>query len=341
MRQAVSAVGALMLLAAGCAPSLRVAPRLIASWPMPGASMDVSRQVLDLTFNRELDASATWVVVSGDDGAPLPSDAALDPNDARHLKIRLLDPVAGNFDLHWHAVAADSQLAGDGDESFVLHGDVPAPPRIDVSPSTVDDDERLELVGKGFAPSSALQLTVADDRMQLASTKTDEHGKFNVEARVPGNVPYGTQPIWAVDGEGRTAVGTVTLRHGGWPPVVASDVGQPGPLAGEVTFTVAVRNLSDYVLEHVSVAIADPPGASLVQADSGAQVQDGSVSWLVSTLDRDTVGPFRATYRVDHPVTSHARIDFRHRPQRGCTDECVPAFISSSVADSTPVAPEN
>jgi hypothetical protein len=308
---------------------------------MPGATMAVSRQVLDLTFNRELDAGATSAVIVAGDGSTLPSDSALDPNDARQLKIRLLEPVAGSFDLRWHAVAADSRLADDGDESFALQSETPAPPRIDVSPSTADNDERLELVGKGFTPNSALRLTVGDDDLQMVSTQTDDHGKFNVEARVPATVPYGTQPIRAEDARGLNAVSAVTVRNGGWPPVVGSDVGQPGPAPGEVTFSVGVRNVSDYVLEHVVVAMPDPPGALLVQADSGARVQDGTVSWMVPVLDRGTAGPFRATYRVDHAVTSHADFAFRHRPERGCTAECLPAFISSSVADSTPVAPTN
>jgi hypothetical protein len=42
---------------------------------------------------------------------------------------------------------------------------------------------------------------------------------------------------------------------------------------------------------------------------------------------------------VDRAVVSHTWMEFRHRRERGCADDCVPAFISSSVAESTPVAP--
>ena len=342
MRRLLGCVIGLAVLGAGCAPSLAAPPQLIARWPLPGASLSVSRQILELTFNRALDPTSTWASVWADGGSTLASSAALDPNNARRLKVRLLEPTAGSFDLHWHAVDADSHLASDGEETFTLQNESPAPPRIDVSPAAATNKDRLEIVGKGFSPDSPLQLTMGDDRVPLKTTQTDAHGKFNVEVRAPASVAYGVQPVTAVDGEGQTAVGSVMLRYGGWPPVVGTNIGQPGPLPGEVTFTLTIRNLSDYVLEHVTVTMADPDGSDFAASDDGAQRQGNTLVWILPEMDRGTAGPFRATYRVSSAVASHAWMEFRHRRERGCTgNDCVPAFISDSVADSTPVAPSS
>jgi len=324
----------------GCAPALAVPPHLVASWPLAGASLSVARHILELTFNRELDPATTWAAVWGDDGSTLASSAALDPTDARRLKIRLLEPTAGGFDLRWHAVDAESHLASDGEQAFTLQSESPAPPRIDVSPPAAANNDRLEVVGKGFVPDSPLQLTMGDNQVPLSTTRTDAQGKFNVEVRAPASVAYGVQPITAADGDGRTATGSVMLLYGGWPPVVGTNVGQPGPGPGEVTFTLSIRNLSDYVLEHVTVTLADPDGSALVDADADAQRQANTLVWTIAEMDRGPAGPFRATYRASAPVVSHAWIEFRHRRQRGCTgNDCIPAFISTSVADSTPTLP--
>ena len=151
---------------------------------------------------------------------------------------------------------------------------------------------------------------------------------------------YGVQPITATDAEGRTATGSVVLKYGGWPPVVAIDTGQTGPLPGEVTFSVSVRNVSDYVLEHVAVTMADPDAAEFVAGDGPYERSGTEVVWLIPEMDRGQRGPFRATYRLHGPVVSHSWVEFRHRRERGCwASDCIPAFISVSVADSAPVAP--
>ena len=56
-------------------------------------------------------------------------------------------------------------------------------------------------------------------------------------------------------------------------------------------------------------------------------------------MDRGVLGPFRVTYRVAGAVTSRAWIEFRHRRPHGCSgDECLPAFVSETTSESTPVS---
>jgi methionine-rich copper-binding protein CopC len=329
------------VLAAGCAPSLAVPPHLVASWPVAGARLSVSRHVLELTFNRALAADATRAsVVTAENGTPMVTDVGLDPADAHRLQVRLHEPAPGTFDLRWHAVAADSGLASDGEQPFSLVAETPAPPRLDVAPPTADAKERLELVGKGFAANAAVRLMIGDNQQALATTRADAQGKFNLEARVPEAVPLGMQPVVAVDDAGRVASTALEVRWGGWPPVVATNVGAPGPLPGQLSITLSVRNLSDYTLEHVLVILQDPDGASPVSADSAARREGNTLVWELPVLDRGPAGPFHATYRAEHPAVSHAWIDYRHRQQRGCSeDRCLPAFLSNSVADSALVAP--
>jgi len=342
LNRAFCLVGAALSLGTvGCAPSLAVAPRLVAGWPMDGAHLGVARHFFDLTFNRPLDSQSTASVVSAD-GATMQTDVSLDPRDPNRLKVHLLEPTQGEFELQWHAAAADSHMASEGAKGFVLQRDVPAPARIDVAPATANANDRMELVGKGFGSNALVQLTIGDDDQPLASTQTDAAGKFNLEAHVPAGEPYGVQRISAFEGNHRAATGSVQVHWGGWPPLVGSSVGQPGPAAGEVTFTLSLFNRSDYVLEHVRVVMKDPDDSSVVEADPGAQREDGATVWEIPMLDRGAYGPLRVTYTSAHAVVSHTWFEFRHRRERGCEgSECQPAFISSSVADSIPVPPAN
>jgi uncharacterized protein DUF11 len=153
-------------------------------------------------------------------------------------------------------------------------------------------------------------------------------------------VPYGLQRVSSFDGTTRTAEATFQVQWGGWPPLVGSDVGSPGPEPGEVTFTITIRNRSDYVLEHVRVVVADPDGGELVSADPGWQYQDSALVWEIPVVDRGPSRPLHVTYRSDHPVISHAWFEFRHRRERGCNrSDCLPAFVSNSVADSESTPP--
>lgn len=326
--------------ASSCAPSLAAPPHLVASWPQAGARLSVARHTLELTFNHPLLADATSAAVWSDDGGSIATDTTLDAVDSRRLRVRLIDPAAGSYQLHWHAVAADTHLAMDGDQPFTLQSESGTPPRVDVSPASADVDKRLELVGKGFAARSPLQLTIGDGGQALAETETDAQGAFNVEARVPAGVPFGMQAVTAIDGEGRTAMAALDVRWGGWPPAVATNTGQPGQQHGQVSFTLDVRNVSDYVLEHVRVVMQDPENGTLVTADPGAQRENGTLVWIVPVMDRGPFGPFHATYLADQPVVSHAWLEYRHRHARGCSGvDCLPAFMSVSTADSQPTSP--
>ena len=140
----------LAFIVASCAPSLSAPPHLVATWPVAGASLSVARHTLELTFNRPLQADASWAALWREDGSSLPSEVTLDASDARRLKMRVLEPAAGSYQLHWHAVSAGARLGTDGAQPLTLRNESPAPPRLDVSPSTTDTGERLELVGKGF-----------------------------------------------------------------------------------------------------------------------------------------------------------------------------------------------
>jgi methionine-rich copper-binding protein CopC len=335
------AAALLAVVSASCAPVLAAPPHLIAVWPTAEASLSVGRHTIDLTFNRPLNPDSTSASVWRDlDGAPVPSSAETDAANPRQLKVKLLEPSVGTYQLHWHAVAAQSSLAADGDHAFTLRNESPMPPRIDVSPATAEAGERLELVGKGFGSDVSVQFTIGDDAQPLANVRTDTLGGFNLEARVPDSLPFGVQAVVAVDAQGRKASAAVMVRWGGWPPVVASNVAQPGPSAGDVTFTLNVRNRSDYVVEHVRLVMQDPDGGTFVGAVPSPRRQGGTLEWELPVMDRGVVGPFRATYRSTSAAVGHAWVEFRHRHASGCTrDECLPAFISESTADSALVAP--
>ncbi len=329
-----------VLAAASCSPNLSTAPRLVASWPAAGATLSLARQTLELTFNDRLRSDGTWAAIRNQNGSELASSTTLDANDARRLEIRISDPAAGSYQLHWHVVSAETQLASDGEQIFAMQEAASAPPRIDISPARTDTGQPLEIVGKGFARASHVQLSIGDDKQPLATLDTDDRGTFNTEVRVPASVPFGVQPLAATDAAGRMAVGSVEVRWGGWPPAVATNIGQPGPGSGEFSFTLNVRNRSDYTLEHVRVVMQDPEGSSVVSATPEAQREGSTLVWLVPVMPRGPAGPFQVTYAASAPAVSHAWLEFRHRLPRGCTgDDCLPAFISVSTADSEEIAP--
>src|SRR5205823_6695487 len=123
--------------------------------------------------------------------------------------------------------------------------------------------------------SSVVQLSIGDDEQALASVETDAVGGFETQAKLPSSVPFGTQSISAADSQGETATAAIDVRWGGWPPVVATDVGQPGPEPGEVSFALNVRNRSDYLVEHVRVVMKDPEGGTLMGADPAPRREAG------------------------------------------------------------------
>jgi methionine-rich copper-binding protein CopC len=331
------------LLAAACAPILAAPPHLIAAWPLDEAHLSIAPHTLDLTFNRPLLPESTWAEAwRYDDGAQLPTDAVVEPDNPRRLTVRLQQAVAGQYRLHWHAVAARTGAASDGEQDFSMQDESPGSPRIGVSQALANSGDKLEVKGSGFGKRSTVTLTIGDDAQALNTVETDAHGSFGVDVRVPSGVPFGVQPVSAVDNGGQVAATALQVRWGGWPPLDAFTTGQPGPGAGEVTFSMSVRNRSDYLLERVRVVLDDPNPdvTSFVSAAPSAQRQERAVVWEIPVLDRGVVGPFRATYRATAAIASHATIEFRHRRPRGCTaDDCPPAFVSETTSDSTLVNP--
>jgi methionine-rich copper-binding protein CopC len=327
------------LLAAACAPVLAAPPHLIAAWPLDEARLSIASHTLDLTFNRPLRPESSWAEVwRNHDGSQMATDTLVGPQDPRLLEVHLQRPAAGQYRLHWHAVAASGGAAADGEQDFSLQDESPGAPRIEVSQPIADSGDKLEVKGNGFSKHSSVTLTIGDDAQPLNTVETDAHGSFGVDVRVPPGVPFGVQPVSAIDGSGGAAATGLRVRWGGWPPLDAFTVGQPGPDQGEVTFSMSVRNRSDYLLERVRVVLddPDPTAASFVVAQPAPLRQAGSLVWEIPVLDRGVVGPFRATYRTTRPIASHARIEFRHRRPRGCTaDDCPPAFVSETTSDST------
>jgi methionine-rich copper-binding protein CopC len=329
--------------AAACAPVLAAPPRLIAAWPLDEARLSIAPHTLDLTFNRPLRPESTWAEAwRYEDGTQLQTDTVVEPSNPRRLAVHLQQPAAGQYRLHWHAVAARTGAAADGEQDFSMQDESPGAPRIGVSQAVATSGDKLEVKGNGFSRKSSVTLTIGDDAQALNTVETDAHGSFGIDVRVPPGVPFGVQPISAIDSSGGVAASALQVRWGGWPPLDAFTVGQAGPGQGEVTFSMSVRNRSDYLLERVRVVLDDPNHdlTTFVAAEPTPQRLEHTVVWEIPVLDRGVVGPFRATYRTTATIASHARIEFRHRRPRGCTTEdCPPAFVSETTSDSTPVSP--
>ena len=334
-------VAALVGLTTGCAPALVAAPRLVAVWPAAGASLPIARHSFELTFNRDLNADSSFAAVWRDhDGAALPTDTVVKRDDGRRLRVKLLDAEPGDYRLSWHAVAAHGGAAVDGEQAFSLRDESPGAPRLVVSRATADTGDKVQIVGDGFGEDCVVRLSIGDDDQELSIAGTDQRGSFVAEAKVPASVAFGTQPVQAVDEWGATASAALQVRWGGWPPLLVFTTGRSGPGAGEVTFLLSARNRSDYLLERVRVILEDPPDGTLVVAEPAPRRLERAIAWDLPIVDRGVVGPFRATYRVSAPVTSHSRIEFRHRRPHGCSgDQCLPAFISETTSDSSLVYP--
>jgi methionine-rich copper-binding protein CopC len=331
------------VLAAACAPALAAPPRLVAVWPSAGAKLPVAPHTFELTFNRALRADASSAAVWRDDqdGQPIPTHAEVEPTNPRRLRVQILAPSTGRYRLHWHAVADRTAAMRDGEQGFSMRDESVEAPRLQVNRTTAESGEKFEVAGHGFGQDDHVRLTIGDDEQALRTVETNDEGAFVAETQVPAGVAFGVQPISAVDARGNSATAAVQVRWGGWPPLLAFTVGQPGPRPGEVTFSLSVRNRSDYVLEQVRVVLGDPDGASFVAAEPAPQRQDQALAWEIPMVDRGVVGPFLATYRVTGATATHARIEFRHRRPRGCTgDDCLPAFVSETTSDSAPVVPD-
>src|SRR5438128_7651683 len=111
----------------------------------------------------------------------------------------------------------------------MMRGESVAPPRLEISRAAAETGDTLQVIGSGFGERCAVRLTIGDDEQALGAIKTDAKGTFAADARVPPNVAFGQQPVSAKDRCGATATAALQVRWGGWPPLVAFDVGQPGP----------------------------------------------------------------------------------------------------------------
>ena len=164
--------------------------------------MPIAPHTLELTFNRPLQPESTWAAVQREDGPPTPTDTVVEPVNPRRLTVHLQQPAAGQYRLHWHAVAARTAAAADGEQDFALQDESPGAPRIDLSQPTADSGDKLEVKGNGFDKRSSVTLTIGDDAQALNTVETDAHGSFGVDVRIPPGVPFGVQPVSATDGGG-------------------------------------------------------------------------------------------------------------------------------------------
>jgi methionine-rich copper-binding protein CopC len=330
------------LLAGGCAPTLAAPPHLVAVWPAAGTTLGSTPHQFQLTFNRQVQPESSWAAVFRDDnGSPAPTETSVAPDNPRQMKVQLNAVSPGPYQLQWHAVSARSGAAADGELPFSIQGEYAGDvPRLEVTRSIANSGDQVEIAGRGFGRRTPVQLTIGDDDEALALADTNPEGAFVVKASVPPGIPFGLQPVTAEDARGNLATATVQVRWGSWPPVAAFATGQPGPGPGEVTLSVTVKNGSDYLLEHVRVVLDDPEGGRFVSAEPRAQPAERAHIWELPTVDRGVVGPLRATYRATGPVSAHAAVEFRHRRPRGCNgEECLPAFVSATSSDSTPIYP--
>jgi methionine-rich copper-binding protein CopC len=328
-------------LGTGCAPSLAASPHLIAAWPAAGATVNSASFRLELTFNRPLAGGSSVVqVLSEQDGRALAADTQVQAHPNQVVVVLGEQAPAGGYVVRWHAVDARTLAAQDGDYHFSVRPDTRVSPRLELSRDAASNGEVVNIKGKGFAPRGQVYLTMGDDDVALKTVAADPRGGFNEDARIPPSVAFGVQPLTAVDEAGNRATAALKVRWGGWPPLLAWTVGQPGPGPNEVTLAVALRNRSDFVLEGLHVVLSVPEEAVFVSAEQGGRYTDGQLSWDLSWLDRGVAGPLRATFRSETPISSHATIQFRHRRPRGCEDdECLTAFVSETASDSTLVAP--
>ena len=338
----VLALGLVTLMLAGCAPALVPLPQLVAAWPAPSATLGRAPNRLELTFNRTLlaEASSVRLARTTDDWQPS-SELAVDRN---RLAVQLGEQLApGTYAVQWRAVGARGQGTAQGEYAFVVSGERGPSPQLSVSQPETDAGQVIEVRGQGWRAQQDVQLAIGDEAVPLGTAHADQHGNFSVDARVPEQIAFGVQPVIATDGDQQPqAASAVRVHWGGWPPLAAWTTGTAGPQPGEVTFSISLRNRSDYLLEAVRVELPVPTGTSVVATDGDARLADGVLVWELPSLDRGAAGPLRVILRAPHAVATHATIAFRHRRPHDCSgEECLTAFVSQTVSDSAPVAPES
>ena len=313
--------------------------------PAPGAIIGALPDRLELHFAQALAADFSSAEVIDERGQLVLGDTQVLKNDTRMIEVRLADTAdapGGVYTVHWQSVSASSHDQTSDDFTFTVQPGAPTQPQVMVSPRQSDAQRLVNIAGSGFSPSANLTLTIGDDEQAFGDGKarTNANGAFNVTLRVPGDVPFGMQPVWVRDQAGVKAAAQLEVRWGGWPPLRVYTMAEPGPDSGEVKFTVVGRNRSDYVLEDVRVHLQIPAGTSVVSADDGAHEEGDGLVWDEGTVDRTSFTPRSAVLRADGPVVGHAQVEFRHRRPRGCVgDECLPSFVDQTNSESGSVTP--
>jgi copper resistance protein C len=338
-RTSLAALGLLaVLVSLGCAASLPARPQLVSSSPAPGATLGLTPTRLELRFSEALLVSSS---VDVRDAQGTVVSAPVESTDPQLIVASLRPQLAdGAYTVSWHAVATAGRQAEDGSYSYVVARGAPAHPRLLLSRGLAEVGDPVLVSGAAFAPDALVTLTIADDGQPLTTAQTDADGRFSAHIQVPNDVPFGDQPIAAADDRGARSVADLEVRWGGWPPLRVFTNGEPGPAAGQVTYTVSGRNRSDYTLEGIRVLLDVPAGARLVTASPGATQVGGSLVWSLPSVDRTTIEPRLATFGVDGPTQTQARVEFRHRRPRGCIgDYCLPAFVDATVSKSSVIHP--
>lgn len=75
--------------------------------PAVSSTVSVPPQSIDITFDEEIEAKASGIIVLGPDGSRINSYSQLDPSDEKHLFTQISDKGKGTYIVSWQALAAD------------------------------------------------------------------------------------------------------------------------------------------------------------------------------------------------------------------------------------------
>lgn len=333
---------AIVVIGAACAPTIPAPARLVFATPAPDAVVGTFPRVIQLHFSQDLLPGQSTANLLDEASQPLASEAYLEPGDARALTVQTTQGGTGRFTVYWRTLSAETRTEDTGKFSFSVEPGQPSQPRISVSPGLSEVQQPVTVSGSGFDSRASIELTIGDDDERLGTVQADATGAFSEDVTIPGDVPFGQQPVWAREDGGSIAGTGIEVRWGGWPPLRVFTQAAPGPNQHQVTFTVTGSNRSDYVLDGVRVRLAVPDGSSLISASEGAQIDGGALVWDEGVVDRTSLTPRSAIFSVsaERPVVGGAWVEFRHRRTSGCIgDQCIPAFVDETYSASGPVTP--
>lgn len=334
--------GVLLMVSSACAPSLPSHVHLVSSSPAADGVFGTSPTRLEIRFAEAVAPGQSSAEVLDEAGASVSGTSAVDAADPRALVADIEPGLApGRYTVRWRGAVAGEQQALDGGFTFAVEAGAPPHPRLLLSRDQADANEEITVAGTGFTPLAPIALGIADDDEAWATASGDAHGAFSVRVTIPNDVPFGQQPVFARDATGARASTDLDVRWGGWPPLRVFTSGQPGPQPNQVTFTVTGRNRSDYVLEGIRVFLQIPPGATPLSASAGGRREGDDLVWDSASVDRTFIEPRTMTVRVQGPVQSRARLEFRHRRPRGCVGSaCLPSFVDETVSQSSVIRPD-